>query len=257
MIIGANVYLEKLKQNPQFYKNTYTCLEIQDFILPTNLDENHENIIKQYKAILHDYKGIITLHGPYIDLKPSSFDSMIQQSTKRRFLQALNIAIKLGAKFMVVHSDYTTTGYYKGYNCFFEKQWICFWNDMIRSFEEAGITVVIENVHDPNPSQIQNIISKVNSKFLSPCLDTGHAHALGKSDVVNWLNSYNDKLKYLHIHDNNGLADQHLALSKGNINFANFFTTLKQLKFDGILIFEDLEGLESAKENLAQLKNYI
>lgn len=254
MKIGTGIYLEKLNQNPHFYQEAYTCLEIQDFVMPSNLDENRNRIIDQYNTILKNYKGLLTIHGPYIDLHPSSFDPLVRDVCAQRYRQALTTATALNAKYMVVHSDYAPIVHYEGYEVYLLEQSILFWKDLIREFEASKVTVVIENVHNRNPHLIGNIIDAVDSPYLGACLDTGHAHALGKSHLTTWVKSYGQHLQYIHLHDNHGEQDQHLPLGEGNIDFEVFFASLKEAHYDSIMICEIFGEIESQQKNLKQLQ---
>ncbi|AKL93752.1 sugar phosphate isomerase/epimerase [Clostridium aceticum] len=257
MKIGTGIYLEKLNQHPDFYQETYNCLEIQDFVMPSNLDENRDRIIEQYNNVLKNYQGLLTLHGPYIDLHPTSFDPLVRSVCTQRYCQTLAAAKALNAKFMVVHSDYDPAAYYDNYEDYLLEESILFWKNLIKECESFQITAVIENVHNKNPQLIKNIVDTIDSPYLAACLDTGHAHALGKSQLATWVESYEQRLQYIHLHDNHGEKDQHLPLGEGNIDFEDFFTKLKETQYNGIIICEIFESIEVQQENLKQLKTFL
>ncbi|AOY75620.1 sugar phosphate isomerase/epimerase family protein [Clostridium formicaceticum] len=257
MKIGTGIYLEKLKENPDFYQETYTCLELQDFVMPSNLDENRNEIVEEYRAILKNYKGLLTIHGPYIDLHPTSFDPLVRDLCAQRYRQALQAAAALNAKFMVVHSDYESAAYYEGYEDYFLKQSILFWKNIISEFEALRVTVVIENIHNKTADLIKSVINTVNSPYLAACLDTGHAHALGKSLLTPWVASYGQHLQYIHLHDNHGEKDQHLSLGEGSIDFEEFFIKLKESHYDSVIVCEIFEGIEIQQKNLKQLETFL
>ena len=52
------------------------------------------------------------------------------------------------------------------------------------------------------------------------------------------LAKYGDRLKTLHIHDNDGTADQHIIPFDGNIDYSRFIAKLKKLDFYGIIALE-------------------
>lgn len=257
MRIGTCIYLEKFLESPDYYKENYRYLEIQDFVMPTNLDNHMEDILSMYKNNLSDYKGTITVHAPYIDLKPTSFDPLVQSVFMKRCHQALNIAMKLNAQYMVVHSDYDRKPNYEDYKDFFLLQSTSLWKSLINDFQNTGITAVIENVHNPSGSLIKQIIEEVNNPYLGACLDIGHAHAFGKVQLSNWIDCYGPLLKYIHINDNDGELDQHLPLGEGSIDFSSFFQKLKEVGSESIIMCEVFGNKVTEEKNLMYLSKFF
>ena len=69
------------------------------------------------------------------------------------------------------------------------------------------------------------------------CLDTGHALLLGKNirDVMAMLGK---RILAFHIHDNNGVSDQHVAPYMGILDWNRFMEGLRLLNYRGALSFE-------------------
>ncbi|MFZ0611664.1 MAG: sugar phosphate isomerase/epimerase, partial [Desulfobacterales bacterium] len=61
------------------------------------------------------------------------------------------------------------------------------------------------------------------------CLDTGHQAAFGQASLVKWLDALGPHIGQVHLHDNHGLRDEHLALGRGKIDFPYLFRRLKTL----------------------------
>ncbi|SNS17158.1 Sugar phosphate isomerase/epimerase [Anaerovirgula multivorans] len=257
MKVGTGIYLEKFSKNPNFYRNEYQCLEIQDFVMPDNLGKNRHALVNKYNTMLKNYKGILSVHGPYIDLHPTSFDPLIRDVCMQRYRQVLSVAKNLNAKYVILHSDYEPIKEYNGYEDYLLQQNIIFWEEFIKEFETLKITAVIENIHNKDGSLIKNIIDAVNSPYLGACLDTGHAYALGKSDITTWVEYYGQRLRYIHLHDNHGAQDQHLPLGEGSIDFKNFFRKLREIRYDSLLICEIFGEINIQRQNLKQLEHFM
>ena len=62
----------------------------------------------------------------------------------------------------------------------------------------------------------------------------------------------NDQIVELHLHDNNGVSDDHLPLGAGNIDFERFFEAVRNIGFAGpaILELKSRSDLESSVEFL-------
>ena len=79
---------------------------------------------------------------------------------------------------------------------------------------EVGVTVCLENMSYPNSGvrtaeQIQAFLSAVGADNVGVCLDTGHAVMAG-IDCVEFIRVVGSALAALHVHDNQGLEDNHV-----------------------------------------------
>ena len=89
--------------------------------------------------------------------------------------------------------------------------------------KEMGITICIENLYGgigghivEGPccdvrkavERIDRMNDKYHAQVLGFCFDTGHANLVGL-DFERFLTALGDRLKVLHIHDNDGIADLH------------------------------------------------
>ncbi|MBQ3078760.1 MAG: sugar phosphate isomerase/epimerase [Clostridia bacterium] len=69
------------------------------------------------------------------------------------------------------------------------------------------------------------------------CFDTGHALLLGK-DIYNSLLQVGERIETFHIHDNDGIDDQHIAPYTGRLDWDRFIKGVKEIGFKGTLSFE-------------------
>jgi len=53
---------------------------------------------------------------------------------------------------------------------------------------------------------------------VSACLDYAHASAFGK-DAERWVRALLPYISHLHLNDNDGVADLHLAIGDGNLDY--------------------------------------
>lgn len=87
-----------------------------------------------------------------------------------------------------------------------------------------------------NINDFRYIFSKLDSKYLGFCLDTGHAN-LGEG-ITEYIKHLGDKIINIHFHDNNGANDEHLPVGGGTINWQDLTTQLIKMKYKGPLISE-------------------
>lgn len=126
--------------------------------------------------------------------------------------------------------------------------------------KESGITVCIENLYDGQGGhllegpccdagkaarRIDEINGRYGAEVLGFCFDTGHANLVGL-DFERFLTTLGHRLKVLHIHDNDGIADLHqipFTFTKTRENTSStdwdgFVRGLKNIKYNGVLSFE-------------------
>ena len=113
--------------------------------------------------------------------------------------------------------------------------------ELVARIEHVDITLCIENLchHTLTADEILEIIEKVGSNKLGICLDTGHLNIEKKSTQGDFIRKAGKYLKALHVHDNDGSADQHiLPFARGRIDFKEIMAALKEIDYDGLFNFE-------------------
>ena len=75
-----------------------------------------------------------------------------------------------------------------------------------------GVPLFLENVFEPTPAQHVQVLRALGGRA-GACLDIGHWHAFAdgarKADLADWLSALGAFPMHLHLHDNDGSADQH------------------------------------------------
>ncbi len=80
------------------------------------------------------------------------------------------------------------------------------------------------------------------------CFDSGHAHIANPGNY-SLLEKYPEKLFALHLHDNDGVRDQHLLPGKGTIDWQNFICSLQATNFTGSLMLEAGYPFDNTEED--------
>ena len=96
----------------------------------------------------------------------------------------------------------------------------------------------IENVHEPNPDFIRNLVWAVNSPNLGVTIDIGHCNLHSEILPQDWIKEYGIMLKHMHFHNNFKDEDSHSSLLKGDINIKNILKTLKEMQLYPSITFE-------------------
>jgi hypothetical protein len=89
------------------------------------------------------------------------------------------------------------------------------------------------------------------------CLDIGHwfHYAMGRhwDNLTDWLEISGPRIRHLHLHDNNGQADQHLGLGQASLNLPVIWEQLQTINPPPTITLEN-HLLESLKQSLVYLK---
>lgn len=80
----------------------------------------------------------------------------------------------------------------------------------------------LENVYEDDFSTLAELTDQVNQAFqgerLTICLDIGHVNANSSISLVDWIVGLGDRIRYVHLHNNDGILDDHWRLDKGTID---------------------------------------
>lgn len=187
-------------------------VEIASFCTAWNMDEH---LPETEDALQTTLTGISrrVLHGPFNELFPCAIDPRARALAADRYRQAIALAKRYNANKIVIHGGFIPRVYFPEW---YEEQSIRFWQEFLPEIPQ-GMTVCLENVLEPSPGMLLNVVRAVNDQRLRLCLDVGHANAYSDISVRQWLEESADYLSHLHIHNNDGTGDPHSQLWEGSI----------------------------------------
>ena len=111
---------------------------------------------------------------------------------------------------------------------------------------------------DLPPKQFYTLIKSIDNKLIKINYDIGNSASLGYN-FYEELSSYGQFITNIHIKDR--IRDGgSIQLGKGSADFSNFFTTLKNYKFDGIFIlqaYREENALVSLKPQLEYVREVL
>jgi len=230
-------------------------LEFTGFEYPSAFHDKWKDDLAWYVKHLKGFKGPISMHGVYEDLYPASRDPNIVEVAEKRFKGSVDIAKKVGAESVIFHPNYNPLVRTAAYR----KNWIShsvnFWGGFLKNVK-GKMTIYLENLWEDEPSLLKEVIDGVGSDKLKICFDTGHANTSSKVPILQWFEVLKDRIGYIHLSDNNGWEDQHLALGEGNIKWEEFFGKMKELKLKPDMCIEADTRIESSVKSRDVLKKY-
>ena len=205
--ISTNIMNIKNFDNNKFSENNIG-IEIQAF--PQHkLDSNLDDQINLWKKKLSRFRNPISLHGSSFDLNPGSTDSKVLEVTKYRYLQSIDIAKRVNARYVIFHSQVNPLLTIKRIRGMKLENQINFWKDLLDNEIPNDICILIENEYDDTYEDIKLIYDKVDKHNFGVCLDIGHVLAYSKVKLEDWISNLGQRIKYIHLHWNDGNEDTH------------------------------------------------
>jgi len=184
-----------------------------------SLDRFSHREFAQVADRLHRAGLRITVHAPFQDLLPGALDRHILQATRTRLQEAFDLLEIFQPQSIVCHAGFEAR-HYTGV----EDRWldhsVATWEALAPRAARFGTLVTLENVYETEPDLIRRLFSRLSGLNIRFCLDVGHLQAFGGGDFPAWLAAVGDLVGQLHLHDNHGDRDEHLALGQGIVPVA-------------------------------------
>jgi sugar phosphate isomerase/epimerase len=128
--------------------------------------------------------------------------------------------------------------------------------EIVRYAEKSKVHVMLENlplsngIHDV--VEFKYIIDNVASLFVH--LDIPHAFTSGgMKSVLNYINTFGDKIIHIHWHDNHGIKDEHLPIGEGLVDHEKAVRALKDINYDRTITLEVFTNSNDAKSSADKL----
>jgi sugar phosphate isomerase/epimerase len=134
------------------------------------------------------------------------------------------------------------------------------WRQLKRSLNELekfcikkGVKIAVENEPFDEFKGIIELFSEYGPEFIGLCYDSGHGN-IGEHGLKN-LDSVKERLISLHLHDNNGLEDQHKPIFSGTVDWIELSRIIAESRYNKFLTFEISMKSSKTKSENAFLKS--
>jgi len=178
-----------------------------------------------------------TLHAPFLDLVPGAIDRRIRQATRDNLKKAFDLIDIFQPVSIVCH-----LGYEENKHGWKQEEWFAnaveIWSEMLAISKANETPMMLENTFENNPTMHLRIFEQLDSPYARFCLDVGHVIAFARNTWQDWLPTLAPYLGQLHLHDNSGTGDDHLAIGKGVFDFTGLFSYLKANRLKPIITLE-------------------
>ena len=235
----------------------FTAFASEEFYTDAHSDDYYTELRRRAEA-----RGVpfVQAHAPF----NSSFPE--QEKTEKRFheiVRSMKSAALLGVKNIVVHPYQHLTYFEEGVPERLFEMNMAFYRRLIPYAEEYGIRVCTENMYQQEgvivkhsacskAEEMARYFDEMNHPLFGCCLDVGHTVLVGEDPAVFARTLGAERLTCLHVHDVDGMHDNHtvpyfgaiyewdshMGGYSGGVNWERFMRELARIGYTGDLTYE-------------------
>lgn len=198
----------------------------EDFAVPEKID------VKKTKALLDTYRLDVVGHTAWYLPIGSSVKSL-RTAAVDEAVRYFKVFAQLNVRYVTIHGNWPS-------GMFSEKEGVDFQvdslRDLVRLAKKYKISVMYEpiNTEKDNVKNVSEILKRVPGLWLH--VDIGHANLHGR-EPEEFILRFRDKIKHVHMHDNDGHSDLHIPMGCGRIDWSRLIRILKR-HYDGTITLE-------------------
>ena len=228
-------------------------LELDHLCISENLnEENREKITEEMTKAAAGRRIIV--HGPFTELIPCAIDERARELAMKRHMESVEICRKLGVRKLILHSGWIPSMYFPSWQV---ERSVEYWKELV---VKAGkdFTICVENVFEPEPDTLIEIIDGAGDPRLKICLDVGHANAVKTTGTVEeWIEKMGERIGHFHLHNNDGGSDSHGELTDGVLDMERILRLAEKHCPDATYTIESRKCEKSAAWMAARAKQNI
>jgi sugar phosphate isomerase/epimerase len=207
-------------------------------------EAHYRELSDQRDAIYHalaQYDMSLICHLPTF-IHTADLTESIRMASRQELLNSLAVATELGARKVVLHPSFIGG---MGRNALeLSKHYAIECLDAVAlQADKSGAHVCLENLFARlTPFTTPEDFAAVFERWpqMAMTLDVGHAFidGHGMDRILAFVQRFGERIHHVHISDNSGQRDEHLAVGDGAIDFAVLIEALQQLPYDDTMTLE-------------------
>ncbi len=209
---------------------------------PYPLPDIPSAVIQALRAWRAEHAVSYFIHTPVGRVQLGALDPALRQTSLAQVGRAIALAAQVGAHLITVHPT-PSAAYRPGFEAQVEELECQALQQLCAAAAAEDVTVAVENMPpgDAFPAPCSNfsglwlLLERIPS--LGVTLDVGHAHVarVPLADIVHRLGR---RLRHVHVHDNDGAADQHRPVGQGTVDWRKLMAALGDIGYPGFLELE-------------------
>ncbi|MEK6816230.1 MAG: sugar phosphate isomerase/epimerase family protein [Nanoarchaeota archaeon] len=266
---GSNVNAVKdLQQMIPKLAEHFKFVRLSNWIIGIREKESADRLIE-----LKEKHGVgYNIHMDYSEMNLAAKSDRIREASIGDAKEAVDFMALLGGGVLNFHLAFPPIFYRPG----MDEMRLMHWNLELDSFRQIvacakgkKVIIAIENVPPIHnfPHYIEScnfkhhifMLDNIKDDHFGINFDIGHFNITAhkeKIDLKDVMKDIGPRIKYVHVHDNDGSSDQHRPIGQGNIDWELFLDLLNQYGYEGVLEFEigSLDDQIASKEYLMRLR---
>jgi sugar phosphate isomerase/epimerase len=228
---------DEFERHLEIAKQRDLGIEIQEFSVPEVMRGNWKKRLDEYKRLLRDFQGDLSIHNAFFNLVNVARDPDVLELTRKKYDFHFMIAKELGCKIIVSHF-----AWHPFIRDIWLYQWqeaqVKFWEHYVNIAEKEDFLLVCENILEPRPEILKPIIDKLDSPRFKFIFDVGHANIISEVPIEDWIMTFGRDLVYMHVSNNYRNYDAHDSVLKGTVNYDYVFKELDRVGIAPIITTE-------------------
>lgn len=220
-------------------------LGLDYFELAMDSPEAHYIRLQEQRDAIHQALGhygmSLICHLPTF-IHTADLTKSIREASHEELLNSLTVGNELGARKVVLHPSFVGG---MGRNVpELSRQYAMECLDAVALLAEKGdYRVCLENLFARlTPFTTPDDFAAVFERWpqMAMTLDVGHAFidGHGMDRILEFINRFGNRIHHVHISDNFGRRDDHLAVGDGDIDFKALISALKKIQYDDTITLE-------------------
>jgi sugar phosphate isomerase/epimerase len=183
-----------------------------------HLDVNGTPDPADLRALADRHDLTYTVHAPHVDCTPGNLNETLREAFVAGVTSSLDLAAAIDAGGVVVHGGSIRERYPDLVNRHAREQAVTSLRECARHAEAVEVPLCLENQRETEekrrntatPDRLEEFLDDVGAppEYLRLTLDVGHAKATGL-DHEAFVDRFDDRIHVVHLHDNDGAADDH------------------------------------------------
>lgn len=198
----------------------------------------------QRQAIRHAlarYNMGLICHLPTF-IHTADLTASIREASRHEVRQSIIVAVELGAPKVVLHPSFVG-GLGRSVPDLVRRLALESLDSAAQQAEESGCRVCLENLFDHlTPFSAIDDFGAALERWprMGMTLDVGHAFIDGKGmdRILAFIRAFGQRISHVHISDNFGQRDEHLAVGDGAIDFEILMEALNGISYDDTMTLE-------------------
>ncbi len=240
--------------------------EIEVCSFPAHLDYHNRDHVCRAGERLHALQiHPASFHAPFANhIDITALDPQVREASVTELIHACEAAAQLTCDHVVLHPGPEREGRPPDAEFLQHMHHAAdSLNRVAARCRQLGIQLLLENMLGHlmfgHVRDMMYLLGEINTDEVGTCLDTGHAHLAREMDRV--IKKLSGHLKMVHVNDNHGDRDAHLAPGDGGIDWRWVMGELRRNDFHGELVLElsssDQETIGTILARAVRARDYL